>query len=642
LHNSHDLFYRSPFGAVSCGTAVTLKLQVTGGAEVKRVFLRLWREKDSVEEKIEMHPAETGAIYGATFKVPRQPGLLWYYFIVHTGERQYYYGCGGGETGGGPGLLRETIPPSYQITVYQEGAEAAPAWFRDSVLYQIFVDRFYNGNPGGKVLNPRHNSMLHGRWDNTPYYIRKPGGSKVARWDFFGGNLAGVREKLPYLKHLGIRAIYFNPIFASPSNHKYDTADYHTIDPMFGDNDCFKELCAEAARMGISIILDGVFSHTGSDSIYFNKEGNYNTLGAWQSEASPYYAWYRFRRHPDDYQCWWGIETLPNVNETEPSYREFIVTGENSVLRHWHSLGIKGWRLDVADELPGVFLQELRETLKELDPRAVLIGEVWEDASNKISYGERRDYLLGAELDSVTNYPLRRIMLDFILGRSDAGRTRQDIMNLYENYPPRHFYSTMNMTGSHDSARLLTELAAGLPTDLPAEQQEAMRLARLKLFALWQMTFPGVPCIYYGDETGVMDGEKDPENRGAYPWGRENAEIREYFQTMIALRNHYDVLRSGSWETLYADGGAYAYVRAITGGRDLFGQEKEDNIAVILLNRDEERDVYFALDLSAWCAGTLIDPLNRYKEIPLRENRLKISLGPLQGRLLLRGASFQK
>ncbi|MEW5921441.1 MAG: bifunctional glycogen debranching protein GlgX/4-alpha-glucanotransferase [Bacillota bacterium] len=632
FHNSHDPSYRKPFGAVPCGTQVTLSLKVAAASGVKRVFLRLWREKEGMEERIEMYPA--GTLYRTTFRTPQKPGLLWYYFIAQADDKEYYYGCS--EAGGGPGVMQETVPPSYQITVYREGAEAAPAWFRDGVLYQIFVDRFYNGSPDAKVLNPRHNSMLHARWDNTPYYIRDPRSGRVARWDFFGGNLPGVREKLPYLRHLGIRAIYFNPIFASPSNHKYDTADYHNIDPMFGDNSCFKALCDEAARMGISIILDGVFSHTGSDSIYFNKEGNYNTPGAWQSTDSPYYPWYRFRRYPDDYECWWGIETLPNVNELEPSYREFIISGENSVLRHWHSLGIKGWRLDVADELPGAFVQELRRALKELDPRAVLMGEVWEDASNKISYGERRDYLLGVELDSVTNYPLRRLMLEFILGRTDAEQMQQAVMNLYENYPPQHFYSAVNMTGSHDCPRLLTELVADLPGDLPAEQQEALKLTRLKLFVLWQMTFPGVPCVYYGDETGIMEGGPDPENRGPYPWGLENEEIREHFQTMIALRNHYDVLRSGTWEALHASGGAYAYLRAIEGGRDLFGQEKQDNVAVVLLNRDREQEAVFDLDLSPWCEGTLVDPLDDYSEIPLQGNRLQISLGPLQGRLLLR------
>ncbi len=634
LHNSHDPFCRRPFGAVPCGTAVTLALKAGTAAGVRQVFLRLWKEKEEKEEIMEMHRAGKEGAYRVVFTTPQQPGLLWYYFILQTQRGEYYYGRS--DAGGGLGLLRETEPPSYQLTVYQPGAEAAPPWFRDGVLYQIFVDRFYNGNPDGRVLNPRHNSMLHGRWDNTPYYIREPGTNRVARWDFFGGNLAGVRDKLPYLKHLGVRALYLNPIFASPSNHKYDTADYHTIDPMFGDNDCFKELCAEAARMGISIILDGVFSHTGSDSIYFNKEGNYNTLGAWQSTASPYYAWYRFRRHPDDYECWWGIDTLPNVNEMEPSYRKFIISGENSVLRHWHRMGIKGWRLDVADELPGPFLQELRRTLKELDPGAVLLGEVWEDASNKISYGERRDYLLGLELDSVTNYPLRRLMLDFILGRAEAEKVQQEIMNLYENYPLQHFYSAVNMTGSHDCARLLTELRAGLPADLPQEKEEALKLARLKLFVLWQMTFPGVPCIYYGDETGVMEGGEDPENRSSYPWGLENEEVRRYFQTMIALRNHYDVLRSGSWKNVYAAGGAYAYVREIKGGVDVFGQEKMDNMAIVLLNREPEREAAFDLDLSPWCGGVLVDPLDHYRELALEDGRLRLTLGPLEGRLLLR------
>jgi len=243
---------------------------------------------------------------------------------------------------------------------------------------------------------------------------------------------------------------------------------------------------------------------------------------------------------------------------------------------------------------------------------------------------------LGAELDSVTNYPLRRLMLDFILGRADASRLRQDIMSLYENNPPQQFFSAVNMTGGHDCARLLTELMADLPAALPGEQREGIKLARLKFFILWQMTSPGVPCLYYGDETGVIEGGKDPDNRGAYPCGLENEEIREYFHTMTALRHHYDVLRSGSWESLHADGGAFAYVRAIEGGRDLFGQEKQDNVAVVLLNRDVAEEAFFDLDLSAWCEGALIDPLGHYNEITLQRNHLQIVLGPLQGRLLLR------
>ncbi len=641
FHDSHNSVYRRPFGAVPCGTKVSLSLRVGNGTGMKQVFLRLWREKDATEEVREMHPVATqskqaqglqeGTCYGTVLRTPERSGLLWYYFIVRTGAKEYYYGSS--EAGGGVGVLRESIPPSYQITVYSKDL-SVPLWFREGVLYQIFVDRFYNGNRDGKVSNPKHNSLLHARWDNTPYYIRDPANGRVVRWDFFGGNLSGVRKKLPYLKHLGIRAIYFNPVFVAPSNHKYDTADYHNIDPMFGDNASFQELCAAAAEMGISIILDGVFSHTGSDSIYFNKDGNYNSPGAYQSKSSPYYAWYRFRRYPEDYECWWGIDTLPDVNELEPSYREFIISGKNSVLRYWHSMGVKGWRLDVVDELPGEFLQELQRELKGLDPQAVLMGEVWEDASNKRSYGERRDYLLGDELDGVTNYPLRRLMLDFIIGNTDGQKLQQAVMNLYENYPPQHFYAAVNMTGSHDVPRLLTELATDLPDHLPAEVQADIKLARLQLFVLWQMTFPGAPCVYYGDEAG-MEGGQDPENRGAFPWGQEDEKIRETFRTLIALRNHYDVLRNGAWEPLRAEGSAYAYLRVIENGKDPFGQEMQSNVAVVLLNRDREQEAAFDLDLNQWGGASFVDPLENYREIPLQENRLQISVPPLQGRLLL-------
>lgn len=641
-HNSHDPIFRRPFGAVPCGTKVTVALQVNDAPNVKEVLLRLWREKEGAEDMIELIPTpgpetvgqhgDKKANYSTVFTAPEKPGLLWYYFIVRTTEREYYYGSS--DHGGGPGSMSATIPPSYQVTVYREGI-TVPAWFREGVLYQIYVDRFYNGNPDGKVLNPRHNSLLHARWDNTPYYIRDPADGRVVRWDFFGGNLPGVRAKLPYLKDLGVRVIYFNPVFASPSNHKYDTADYHKIDPMYGDNLCFAELCKEAAQLGINIILDGVFSHTGSDSIYFNKEGNYNSPGAYQSQNSPYYSWYRFHHYPDRYESWWGIDTLPNVNELDPSYREFIISGDNSVIKFWKKMGIKGWRLDVADELPGQFLQELRAELKRTDHDAVLLGEVWEDASNKFSYGERRDYLLGNELDTVTNYPLRRLMLDFILGHRDGPQTHQIIMNLYENYPLQHFYAALNMTGSHDVPRLLTELAVDLPDHLSREEQETIKLARLQLFVLWQMTFPGAPCIYYGDEAG-MEGGKDPENRGGYPWGRENEEIQKYFQLMIALRNHYDVLRSGTWETLYAAGGSFAYLRAIEGGKDPFGQEKLDNVAVILLNRDMEEEAAFDLDLKSWGGEALVDPLHNYRKIPLQGGRLQLTLSPLQGRFFLK------
>ena len=389
-HNSHELFYRNPFGAIPCGTEVTLRLRVLEPSPDRVALQVRWEQVLGTTDRITpyaempMFPEEDNQdgsqVFQGSFTVPDTPGLIWYTFTIAREGQLFYYG-NNAQSRGGPGQTREDIPPPYQLTVYKP-ATVTPGWFKETVVYQVFVDRFFNGSLDGRVLNPKKGCLLHAHWDNDPVYIREADTGRISRWDFFGGNLAGVLEKLPYLKKLGIGALYFNPLFESPSNHKYDVSDYHTIDAMFGDNGLFSELCATAGALGIAVILDGVFSHTGSDSIYFNREGNYKTKGAYQSPQSPYFPWYRFHEYPDQYESWWGIETMPNVNELEPSYLDFMIHGEDSVLRHWLKAGIKGWRLDVADELPAAFIKQFRHVLKEVAPEAILIGEVWEDASN--------------------------------------------------------------------------------------------------------------------------------------------------------------------------------------------------------------------------------------------------------------------
>lgn len=640
FHNSYSKLFRSPFGAVSCNKKINIKLKVRVD-NVDGIFLWLFKDNGQ-QEKIELNLLDIkrgGKIYGKEICTPSFPGLLWYYFMVIFNGKTYYYGNNPTQTGG-IGQITDKVPPAYQITVYKEDL-STPNWFKESIIYQIFPDRFYNGHD--IVLNPKKNSLIHAHWDNEPIYIRDETG-RVVRWDFFGGNLEGIRKKLPYLKSLGINIIYLNPIFESPSNHRYDTGDYHKIDPMLGDNRLFRDLCAEAKEMGISIILDGVFSHTGSDSIYFNKEGNYDSLGAYQSMESPYYRWYRFIDFPDQYESWWGIDTLPNVNELEPSYQDFIIFDRNSVVKYWLRNGIKGWRLDVVDELPGGFIKNLRSVMKEYDSSSILVGEVWEDASNKVSYGERREYLLGDELDSTMNYPFRLALLDFVLGRRDARAVHKSLMSLYENYPKHHFYSAMNLIGSHDVPRVLTVMEEEMPRGISNEQREHIKIARLKLVTLWQMTFPGVPSIYYGDEAGV-EGPRDPGNRRTYPWGKENNEIMEWYKTLLALRNHYDVLRTGKWQPLYAKHGLYCFLRIINDKTDVFGQSKKDNVAVILMNRDLEKTITISLDLSRWCREKLVDVLEDYKVIALKGGRLKISLKPLEGKILLQdrwGDNFQE
>jgi len=461
---------------------------------------------------------------------------------------------------------------------------------------------------------------------------------------FFGGNLQGVIDKLGYLKELGIAVIYLNPIFEAPSNHKYDTSDYKRIDPMFGSNEKFKELCEKAGRMGISIILDGVFSHTGSDSLYFNRYGNYPAMGAYQSSESPYHSWYRFNCSKDDYECWWGVESLPNVNEMDPGYVDFIITGKDSVIKYWMSMGAKGWRLDVADELPDEFIHLIRKSMKEKDDESVLLGEVWEDASNKISYGRRRAYLLGEELDSVMNYPFRDVMTGYFLGKHDAKHLNKVLMSIYENYPLHNFYSNMNLIGTHDVPRILTILGESTEEQALSQSQKekyklpdsqrALAIARLKLLSLIQMTFPGVPSIYYGDEAGV-EGYRDPLNRRTYPWGNENHELLEWYKTITSIRNRHDVFSTGEWIPIYAEGDAYGFIRRIENSLDVFGEKCRNNTALVLINRSKDSGCQVSLNLGQWHKGIMYDLLECGKSVDLTDGKLDILLEPLQGKIYM-------
>ncbi len=642
-HDSHDLSYRNPFGAVACNTFVTLRLCVNAHDKLDEVIIFLYN-KTLGEHMINMDLAqahENRFIYEAEFTTAEYYGLIRYYFILKKHEKTFFYGNNSRQLGG-VGQIYSNPPPSYQITVFKEGT-STPNWLKEGIMYQIFVDRFYNGCEDKVILNPKPGSLIHAHWDNNPVYIRDLEKGDVVRWDFFGGNLLGILKKLSYFKELGVNILYLNPIFESPSNHKYDTADYKKIDAMFGDNSFFIQLAAIAKKMGIKIILDGVFSHTGSDSIYFNKEGSYPSLGAYQSKESPYYSWYRFDEFPDTYDSWWGVDSLPNVNELEPTYRKFIIDDEDSVSKLWIKLGSKGWRLDVADEIPGEFLKHLRKAVKEADPQAILIGEVWEDASNKVSYGEEREYLFGDELDSVTNYPFRKIFIDFFLGNNDAWDVHFQLMSLYENYPLEHFYSTMNLIGSHDVARVLT-LVSEMPAEDTLTQKEKVKIqitpeqmrfgiARVKALALVQMTFPGCPCIYYGDEAGLT-GYADPLCRKTYPWGNENKELLNWYKKVVALRNSYDSLKTGSWDSFVVNKDIYGYVRSISKEKDVFSQKRKDSTILILFNKNKHKQAEISLDVQRWKGNMAIDLLSDEKKVNLNQGLLSIAIKPTEGRVI--------
>lgn len=400
-----------------------------------------------------------------------------------------------------------------------------PSWMKEGLMYQIFPDRFARS---AKYHAPVQNKayILRDDWGGVPNHQPDEEG-KVINNDFFGGNLLGIAEKLQYLSDLGVTVIYLNPIFEAFSNHRYDTADYKKIDPILGTEDDFRDLCRKAKELKIRIILDGVFNHTGSDSIYFNKYGRYDSLGAYQSKDSPYYSWYKFTDYPDKYESWWGIDTLPHVNETDHSYMDFILNDDDSVVRYWLSLGASGFRLDVVDELPDEFLDRFREVVKKYDENAVIIGEVWEDAATKVSYGEKRRYLEGRQLDSVMNYPLRNGIINFLKGNITGKYLEETVESLKANYPETVFYGLMNILGTHDTKRILTVLEY--------EKDEDKAIRRLFVAIIIWAFMPGIPCIYYGDEIG-MTGGKDPFNRGCFVSEDGNQKVFSHFKKIIAFR----------------------------------------------------------------------------------------------------------
>ncbi len=560
-HNSHSTVYRSPFGSLCCGEKVTLSLAVADSGIPKSVTLVTNLGSHAMHYS---HSVAEYDVYSVTFGVPEMPCKLYYHFELDLADGIVYYG-NSDKALGGIGRLWDNIPDKkYQITVCSKDYKT-PDWFKKSVCYQIFPDRFYRS---GDFLADKPYAKKR-EWGEVPFYKQEQFGEVYDCSDFFGGNLKGIEEKLPYLADLGISVIYLNPIFSAYSNHRYDTGDYETIDPFLGTNADFEHLCAEAKRLGIRIILDGVFNHTGSDSKYFNKNGTYDGLGAFESKDSPYYNWYRFFEFPEKYESWWGMETLPQVEENNEDYREYILSGKNAIVKRWLRSGASGWRLDVADELPDSFIKELRENVKKTDPDAVIIGEVWEDASNKIAYGEEREYLLGGELDSVMNYPLRNALIDFALGRIDGTEFDLRLTSLHENYPAEAFYSLLNFLSSHDVERILTVIGDIYPESKDEQagfrlQGAMLVLAKKRLTAILKMLFtlPGVPCLFYGDEVGVQ-GFGDPFCRSCFPWGEGDSELFAEVKSLIALRNNSDVLTQGALETVYAYSGGYGYLRTL-------------------------------------------------------------------------------
>ena len=545
--NSRDPACKSPFGAAPCGTEVSFSV-FAGPEEVTGGQLLLLEEFSGQERAIPMTWAD-GALR-CVYRTPEEPELVWYAFSLTRPDGQV--------------LCLDKNGGRWQLTVY-DGQSRTPGWFGQGVSYQIFPDRFCRSRmprPEGMVGR----RTVHENWAGTPDYLPDALG-EIRNCDFFGGDLAGITAKLDYLQSLSVTTLYLNPIFEAASNHRYNTADYLAIDPMLGTEEDFRTLCREAHRRGMRVLLDGVFNHTGSVSRYFNADGSYPEVGAAQSRESPYYNWYHFTRWPEEYDAWWGIKTLPAVEENQDSYREFIIRGQDSVVRHWLRCGADGWRLDVADELPDDFITEIRRAMEEEKPGAVLIGEVWEDGSNKIAYDRRRRYLLGRETHGLMNYPFRTAALAWLLG-GDAGAFRESMEEIREHYPSPAFYSAMNFLGTHDTPRILTLLGEEPVPESKEARAEARlspagyRLARQRLMlgALLLYAFPGSPTVYYGDEAG-MQGYEDPLNRRTYPWGQEDESLSAWYRRLGQLRRERLSLQVGQIRYLYAAGGGLVLER---------------------------------------------------------------------------------
>ena len=527
VHDPANEFFRSPYGAVKCGELVHIRLRTAD-----------YTEGASFVTDGEDHPMrrDDDGCFAYDFLAPGEPGLVLYTFRLP-----------GGLSFGSGGLVCGEARP-WSITVYDAGFET-PGWAEGAVMYQIYPDRYARGGSAFEKGVRYHRGLgrrieVHRNWDEPVKSAPSPGAPYYYPDDFFGGTLRGVIENLPELKRQGVDVLYLNPIFEADSNHRYNTADYRKIDPMLGGGKTFRELCAKAKALGIRVVLDGVFSHTGDDSIYFNRYGRYPGPGAYQGEESPYYRWYDFRHFPDDYRCWWDFDTLPEVRETDRSWQKFVVSGDDAVMTHWIAEGASGWRLDVADELPDEVIDLMRRSVKRADADALLLGEVWEDATTKISYGVRRRYALGHGLDSVMNYPFRVAMLDFALGRKDAREFRDFLVGQRLNYPAPMYKCLMNLLGSHDTARLRSVLGSGSDgSELSradqakfalTEEQDALGRARQKLCAAVQFALPGMPCVYYGDEEG-MQGLQDPFCRA--PYRRRDGELREHYAALAAARH---------------------------------------------------------------------------------------------------------
>ncbi|MBE5742156.1 MAG: glycoside hydrolase family 13 protein [Clostridiales bacterium] len=537
--------YKSVSGGVACNQSIKFKIDVSGA---KICYLILRCDENGKTERIKMKKNKDSF----SFTVPPiKKGLYWYCFLVDgqkVGKDYFGFGEIGGYTG------------DFELLVYDSN-QTYPKSFCGGVMYQIMPDRFAKAEGFGLQDGKR----MRKDWGGIPEFLPRDG--KIRNDDFFGGNFEGIRRKLPYLKQLGVTRIYLNPIFEAKSNHRYDTGDYMKFDSLLGTDEDFENLISSGKELGIEFIIDGVFNHTGDDSIYFNKYKRYNSVGAYNDKKSPYYHWFIFQKYPDTYLSWWGIDTLPTVDKNSEEFEEFI-TGDNGVLDRCLKLGVSGVRLDVVDEIPDSFVKKITQRVKSYGEDKIVIGEVWEDATNKIAYGVRRKYFQGGELDSVMNYPLKNAIIDYVIN-GNANFLYKTVREQLDNYPHFALNCMMNILGTHDTPRILTVL--GKRGNIKTERIDMVNeklteyefnegVKMVKCAVLLQFTLYGVPCIYYGDET-AMEGNKDPFNRRCFQEENAKGELFEFYKYLGGIRKKYSVFKEGKVVDVQKNKGVFTFTR---------------------------------------------------------------------------------
>ncbi len=486
-------------------------------------------------------------------------GLYYYHFEICFGSFTLYTSS---VNNADFELCEDLEDRRFRLLVYDKKFET-PEWFKGNIMYHVFVDRF---NKGSKAVPVSKTAVANPDWENgIPQYGEYPG-AFVENNVFFGGTLYGVAEKLDYLEALGVGCIYLSPIFKAYSNHKYDTGDYMTVDEMFGGDDALRELIKKAEKKNIKVILDGVFNHTGDDSLYFNKYGRYDSVGAYGNEDSPYRDWYTFEEG-GKYKSWWDIEVLPKLNLDNEKCTDYFL-GKGGVLEKYLDMGIGGIRLDVADELPEEFLDNLRSVVRSKNSDGFIIGEVWENAADKISYSKRRKYFRGSQLDSVMNYPMKNAVIALVRN-GNVEFFYNVITELYASYPKQCSDVLMNILGTHDTDRILTVLSGDLPDGYTNKQLSVKRMTTeqrskgirmLKVCAALQYTLFGTPSVFYGDEAG-LEGYGDPFCRFPYPWHRQEKELLEYYVLLGRIRRNEELFREGDFVFTEASDGFVSYKR---------------------------------------------------------------------------------